>query len=105
MQQNRGNSMIDAGTVIKSYTGRQGCMCGCQGTYRVASQYFEKAGAERGYAYDQSDISDRSVVGTVNRLNRLIDWSDPEAVAQHVTSDHAWFDTPNGRTLVVYFAQ
>lgn len=96
--------MIDANTVMKSYTGRQGCQCGCRGTYRVASQYLAQASGRRGYDYDPDDVSDRSVRGTVNRLNRLIDWADPVAVARHVTSEYAWFDTPNGRTLVVYFA-
>ena len=97
--------MINVNHVIKSYTGRTGCMCGCRGNYRVASAHLAAASAERGYAYDASEVSDRSVKIVVNKLNRLIDWADADAVAKYVTPEYAYFETDNDRTLCVYFAK
>ena len=53
--------MINVDSVLKSYTGKVGCMCGCNGTYKVASKHLNAAGVERGYAYDDDEVSDRSV--------------------------------------------
>ena len=97
--------MIKLENVMKSYTGKQGCMCGCRGNYKVASKHLTQANESRGYDYEAEDVSDRSVKMAVNKLNKLIDWNDPEAVAEHVNEDHAYFDTDNGRTICVYFVQ
>jgi hypothetical protein len=95
--------MINVETVMTSYTGKQGCMCGCRGVYKVASKHLAQANQSRGYDYADQDVSDRSVKMAVNKLNNLIDWNDAEAVAEHVNQDHAYFDTDNGRTICVYF--
>ena len=85
------------------YTGRQGCMCGCRGNYHVATSFgVEAANKESGWeAHDK--CNDRAVKMAVNKINKLIDWTDPEAVEKHVTEDHAWFDFGNERTVVIYF--
>ncbi len=97
--------MIDVNTVLKSYTGKMGCMCGCRGAYRVASKHLEAANAERGYDYDPEDVSDRSVKMAVNKLNKLIDWNNTKMVKQYVTTEYAYYDNDQtGRTVCVYFA-
>tara|TARA_R110002072_G_scaffold272807_1_gene433005 strand:- start:365 stop:667 length:303 start_codon:yes stop_codon:yes gene_type:complete len=95
--------MINVDSVLKSYTGKVGCMCGCNGTYKVASKHLDAAGVERGYAYGDDEVSDRSVKMAVNKLNKLIDWDDEEAVDKHVEEWGAWFETASGRNTVVYF--
>ena len=94
--------MIRFENVSKSYTGKRGCMCGCRGTYYVASHFgVDAANKEIGYhGYDTTN--DRAVKLAVNKLNKSIDWNDADAVAEHVTKDFAWFDTDT-RTCVVYF--
>lgn len=102
----RQDQMINVNDVLKSYTGKIGCMCGCRGSYRVASKHLAAANAERGYDYDPLDVSDRSVKMAVNKLNKLIDWNDPNMVKKHVTADYAYYDNEQtGRTVCVYFAK
>jgi hypothetical protein len=96
--------MIDVNDVMKSYTGKTGCWGGSRGVYKVASKYLAQANESRGYDYQAEDVSDRSVKMAVNKLNKLIDWNDADAVAEHVNEDHAYFDDfSNGRTICVYF--
>lgn len=94
--------MIKLETVRSSYTGRRGCMCGCNGKHRYASAFIEEATADRGYSVPEEDVSDRSVKMAVNKLNKLINWNDSDEVAKHVQCNYAWFDAGD-RTTVVYF--
>jgi hypothetical protein len=95
--------MINVNAVYKSYRGKLGCMCGCMGSYKVASRHVELAGRRVGYAYDLEDVSDRAIKGAVNKLNRLIDWTDREQVDEHVREDHAYAIDDRGNQVVVYF--
>ena len=54
--------MLDLNKILKVYNGRTGCMCGCNGYYKVPAVNKDLAGKERGYAYDDEDVSDRSVM-------------------------------------------
>ena len=94
--------MIKFENVIKSYNGTTGCMCGCKGKYSIPSHVEpDELGDEL--------CSDRSVKIAVNKVNKFIDWNNPEMVAKHVNSNHAWIHTTGwgsgniGRTTVVYF--
>ena len=94
--------MLKFEDVKKSYTGKIGCMCGCIGKYQIASHFGCEA-ANKEYGYDAyEECNDRSVKTTINKLNKLIDWNDPECVEKHVNEHHAWFETDT-RNLVVYF--
>lgn len=75
--------MIKFEDVIKSYNGRRGCMCGCNGRYRLASHAnIDEINRSVGYPlYDEDDVSDRAVRIAVNRINRNVDWEDPQAIA------------------------
>lgn len=53
--------MLDLSNIIKVYNGKVGCMCGCNGYYKVPAVNRELASKERGYAYGDEDVSDRSV--------------------------------------------
>lgn len=52
---------IDVSKILKVYNGKVGCMCGCLGKYKVPACNREAADKDRGYAYPDEDISDRSV--------------------------------------------
>lgn len=43
--------------VVKVYSGKPGCGCGCNGKYRVNPQHLELASKFRGYDYDKKEAS------------------------------------------------
>ena len=99
----RAHHMIKFEDVTKSYTGKRGCMCGCLGTYRVASHHGVEAANKAAGWEAHSETNDRAVKMAVTKLNKAIDWDDEEMVAKHVEDGYAWFDTDT-RTCVVYFS-
>ena len=85
--------------VGKVYSGKAGrCACGCSGTYWVASKHREWADKNRGYPYDDSDISDKQVRRVVNLINQNID------AAESFGKDGIMADIGN-RTYAVYFVE
>jgi len=58
--------MIEASRVVKVYSGRPGCMCGCRGSYRWAEQHRDKV---HDYLDADEHVSDRSVRTIVRKLN------------------------------------
>ena len=103
--------MIKFEQVQQSYTGRVGCMCGCNGKYSIASHWgVEAANKDVGYeGYDKTN--DRAVKLAVNKINKLLDWNNPKDVTNHVefnndgTAMCAWYNhgKDDGRIVVVYF--
>jgi len=61
--------------VRKTYNGRSGCACGCNGKYTIPSHVsIEEANKETGYnAYDESDVSDRRAKIAMSKVNKAID--------------------------------
>ena len=53
--------LIDLTKILKVYNGKMGCMCGCNGYYKVPACNKKAASKDRGYAYSDDDVSDRSV--------------------------------------------
>ena len=53
--------MLDLTKILKVYNGKRGCMCGCNGYYKVPACNKDRASLDRGYAYGDDDVSDRSV--------------------------------------------
>lgn len=82
--------MLDASKVIKVYSGRQGCMCGCRGKYSYASAHADQ---RPDYVRGDEGISDRSVKLIVGKLN-----ANP---ATKIKDGIAWVDVGE-RTLVAY---
>ena len=99
--------MIDFTKVKKSYSGKIGCMCGCNGTYQIPEHVsIEDANKAVGYeAFDKQ--SNRSVKSTVTKMNKLIDWNRPDLANpdnrdMYVGEDYAFVET-SGRCLTVWF--
>jgi len=78
--------MFTLDKVEKVYSGRTGCMCGCQGKYSYAT----------GAAHEdwQGTVNDRSVKIMFNKIMR-----DPA----RIVAENFVYVNANGRTKVVYF--
>jgi len=61
--------------VSKTYNGRSGCACGCNGKYTIPSHVsIEEANKATGWdAYDASDVSDRRAKMAMTKVNKAID--------------------------------
>jgi len=97
------NIVIDINNVISVYSGKQGCMCGCNGNHRYHSIHKDLAAAGRGYDLDDSDISDLAVKRMVNKFNK----AGVVTVDQKIDgtySDYCYIDNNDtDRTNVIYF--
>ena len=51
--------------VFKVYSGKPGCGCGCRGKYYVNPAHREFADKERGYAYDDDEV-------TITQVQRIL---------------------------------
>lgn len=84
--------------VYKVYSGKRGCMCGCNGKWSYASEFRELGSKERGYSVDNEDINDRSVkIMTTRVLNNPAVQYDPDA-------NCAYVETPT-RMSAIYFVK
>ena len=97
---------IQLNQVFKSYNGKSGCMCGCNGNYKLPTHTpIVDANLEIGYeGYDEQDVSDRSVQTAIRKVNAALNFVGPHP--RHVEvgydSDCAFYDDGN-RNTVVYF--
>lgn len=106
--------------IRKTYNGRKGCACGCNGNYTLPSHVsIADANKETGWeAYDESDVSDRRAKIALTKVNRAIAEYGPlakqtrEGVFEYCGND-VWFcysDTfaavdLGNRATTVYFAR
>ena len=84
--------------VFKSYNGRNGCMCGCLGDYKLPSHTsIDEANRQIGYdGYTDEDVSDRSVKIAVNKVNKLIElYGDLDTESQREKG--LWVCTESGK--------
>ena len=108
-------SKITIKDVTKSYNGKSGCMCGCNGNYTLPSHVsIEDANKDIGYeGYDEDSVSDRRVKIAISKINKALEeyrsvlvdgeYDSPNGdVSVGRTEDFAWFQK-NGRNTVVYF--
>jgi len=109
---------ISFNQIRKTYNGKSGCACGCNGSYTLPSHVsIEEANAEaRWNAYSADDISDHSAKIALTKINKAIDEYGPlakmtrEGVYEY-SALSAWFCYSenfvgidiNGRATTVYF--
>ena len=106
--------MIKFEQVGKIYTGQAGCCdCGCSGKYEIASHLgVDAANVQVGYT-EFYKTNDRAVKLAVNKINKLIDWNNPEDVNTYVDFDddgtaiYAWHyhGKDNNRVVAVCFVK
>jgi hypothetical protein len=89
--------------IAKTYNGRTGCACGCNGKYTLPSHVsIEEANAATGWnAYDESDVSDRRAKIALNKVNKAID--EYGSRAQRTSSGSYEFYGMNGDANRVWF--
>jgi hypothetical protein len=99
------SEMFDISKVMKVYSGKKGCMCGCLGTYKVASAHVDAANADRGYAYDAEDISDRSVKLIISKIESALrkGFADKDSFTDTYVAVDVTSDTGSVRTYAMYF--
>lgn len=107
-------SPITIEMVSRSYNGKSGCMCGCNGNYSLPSHVvIEAANLSLGYeGYDDTDVSDRRVKIAISKVNKALAYHSHEldddgeyngdGVSVGRNDDFAWIDQ-GGRNTVVYF--
>ena len=83
--------------VTRVYSGRADrCMCGCSGTYRVASACRAWCEEAHGRLFDDNEVNDTQVTRVVNRILK----ADPDVL--HHGDHHVSFADGN-RVYVAYF--
>lgn len=78
------------------YSGKPGCMCGCNGKYSYASAHVDYSSKDRGYAVTDDEVNDRSVKILAKKV-----LTNPNTQFE---DGYAFLDEEN-RSRVVYFKE
>lgn len=71
MDATKANEIVQSLTVadiLKAYSGKPGCACGCRGNYRVTPQNRKEADADTGYAYGDEEVNERQVTRVLREI-------------------------------------
>lgn len=71
---------VDKSAIIKVYSGRQGCACGCRGKYTYATEHRQFGSKERGYEVTADECNDATVTLLRNKMIRAMQSGDCEVV-------------------------
>lgn len=71
METNVTLTKVNLDAVMAVYSGKPGCMCGCNGKYTYASKHRELAGKDRGYEVCDDEVNDRSMKVLVNKMLKM----------------------------------
>ena len=87
---------LTANDILTAYSGKhEGCRCGCLGEYYVTVANRAAADADRGYAHDDDDVSDKQVT----RILRKVQNGNVDSI----TPEYANVTLETGRVYTVYF--
>lgn len=89
---------IDISKIVKVYSGKPGCMCGCVGKYSYNPEHRDLGSERRGYDVKDEEVSLRSVKIIAKKVltNPDVKWDDAP------NPEYAYVETDT-RNLVVYF--
>lgn len=100
--------------ILKSYSGKPGCMCGCNGDYHVTAETREEASKERGYPYTDEDVSRAQVMGVLAQVALAAEAREYVDIESATGRQMGWglaedlqyvvFESPK-RTYAVYLTQ
>jgi hypothetical protein len=71
MDANKATEIVQSLTVadiLKAYSGKPGCACGCRGNYRVTAANRKEADVDTGYAYSDDEVNDRQVTRVLREI-------------------------------------
>lgn len=91
------NEMLE--NVKLSYAGKVGCMCGCNGTYRVPQRFAEEYQESRKYEVDKETISNSTVT---RRYNMVMDAVKSGDVDEYIYHEDFYGYENNERTVILY---
>lgn len=86
--------------VMCSYSGRPGCMCGCNGKYSYTTKLRDFSGEDRGYSIDDDEISDVAVKRMINKFKKLL--QTDVKIDLNMSSGYFFYETPS-RYNAIYF--
>lgn len=94
-------SQLTVNDILKVYSGKHGCMCGCNGKYYVNPDHRAEADKARGYAYDDEDMSMRMVKRVLKLMNEFPRVDMPER------GTYDWFSMPEDteRNYTIYLTE
>ena len=78
---------LTVGDLLKAYSGRPGCACGCNGKYRVTAASRPEADVDRGYPHDDDEVNPRQVT----KVLRQVQLSAAEAKGEWLIDDDLYF--------------
>lgn len=92
--------------ILKVYSGRPGCACGCRGNYRYRKETVEEGTKSRGYAVDKSDINEAQVKKVLKFMQDYaartdVDFADALIM---VKGDYVAYEVGN-KVYVIYFTK
>jgi hypothetical protein len=99
-------SPIDVSKVYSVYVGKDGCRCGCRGTYSYASAHREFASKNRGYEVTDDEINDKRIASMTKKINKLIaENSNDPRISDRRDSNGGFinFTNENGHAVTIYF--
>ena len=87
-----------------SYSGRPGCMCGCNGKYAYTSKLRKFSGKNRGYSIDDDEISDVAVKRMITKFKKLLKEGETVQFSHQSCKGDGYFfyETPT-RYNAIYF--
>jgi hypothetical protein len=84
--------------LVKSYSGKPGCACGCRGTYAYV---VDDGGKERGYALGPEDVNPRRAEGYLRTIQR----AHPDVVDLIPAATSPFADGPTSRAGDIWSVQ
>lgn len=89
--------------VLMVYTGKRGCMCGCNGKYRYPKANAELGKRQRGYEINPDELNDAQVTRVLKRMATLDNVEVSEIYGKDGDSlYYGWEDPETHRVVVVY---
>ncbi len=87
--------------VLSVYTGKQGCMCGCKGTYRYTALTRAEAGQRRGHEVSDDEINEGVVSRVINKVRTAenVEVIDNSAFGEMI---YIVDDPETGRRVAIY---
>lgn len=88
-------------SVVSVYSGKPGCMCGCNGKYSYSEVHREFSTSDRGYEVTDDEINDKEV----KRITKLINDNLMNCEFSDEKEKVSWvaFDKSETRTYVLYY--
>ena len=95
--------VIDRANVLMVYTGKGGCMCGCNGRYRYTKANRELGHTQRGYALNPEEINEGTVTRVLKKMATLDNVEVFEIYGKAGDSlYYGWDDHETGHRYAVY---